>query len=254
MIKIDMKNSCVIVEGDKGAESYPMASQEAFSIISEAWLRCGWDNKYVYSFSWLGRPIIQLPEDMFRTQEVIYEIKPDVIIETGVAHGGSLLFYAGILKAIGRGHVIGVDVEIRPHNREAIEGHDNFEGITLIEGSSTDPKTFAAVCSLVRPTDKVIVILDSNHTRQHVLDELNMYSGLVSVGSYIVAADGIMEKLVGAPRSSGDWGWNNPKAAAEEFVKSNPKFSIVEPRFPFNEGNIHQRVTYWPSAWLIRNR
>ena len=253
MIKIDMEKGQVMIERDGTEQVYPMATQEAFSIISEAWLRCGWDNKYVYSFSWLGRPIIQLPEDMFRTQEVIYELKPDVIIETGVAHGGSLFFYAGILKAIGRGRVIGVDVEIRSHNRKAIEGHDNFEGITLIEGSSTDPNTVAAVQSLVKPTDKVLVILDSNHTKQHVLDELNLYSSMVSVGSYIVAADGIMENLAGAPRSNEDWAWNNPKAAAEEFVKSNPKFSIVEPRFPFNEGNIQQRVSYWPSAWIRRN-
>ena len=252
MIKIDMKNSLVMLENEKGCETYAMATPEAFSIISQAWLRSGWDNKHVYSFSWLGRPIIQLPEDMFRIQEVIYRVKPDMIIETGVAHGGSLIFYAGLCKAMGRGRVIGIDIEIRPHNRKAIEEHELFEYITLVEGSSIDPNVVTQVKSMVQPHQKVLVMLDSNHTKQHVLDELNAYADLVSVGSYIVAADGIMAHLVGAPRSNDDWLWNNPKTAAEEFVRSNRNFVIEDPMLPFNEGNITERVTYWPGAWLRR--
>ena len=254
MIKIDMENGRVILENDQGNITYPLVSQEAFSIISQAWLRCGWDNKYVYGFSWLGRPIIQLPEDMFRIQEVIYQVKPDVILETGVAHGGSLVFYASLCKAMHRGRVIGVDIEIRPHNRKAIEEHELFEYISLVEGSSVESQTVANVKSLVKPGEKVFVVLDSDHSKQHVLAELDAYSALVSVGSYIVAADGIMESLVGAPRSREDWSWNNPKAAAEEFVKNNHDFVIEEPVFQFNEGNITQRVTYWPRAWLRRKK
>jgi len=254
MIKIDMENGRVILENDQGNITYPLVSQEAFSIISQAWLRCGWDNKYVYGFSWLGRPIIQLPEDMFRIQEVIYQVKPDVILETGVAHGGSLVFYASLCKAMHRGRVIGVDIEIRPHNRKAIEEHELFEYISLVEGSSVESQTVANVKSLVKPGEKVFVVLDSDHSKQHVLAELDAYSALVSVGSYIVAADGIMENLAGAPRSHEDWSWNNPKAAAEEFVKNNHDFVIEEPVFPFNEGNITQRVTYWPRAWLRRKQ
>lgn len=248
-----MEKGVVVLENGNGSETHPIGTPEAFSIISGAWLRSGWDNKYVYSFSWLGRPIIQLPEDMFRIQEVIYQVKPDVIIETGVAHGGSLIFYASLCKAIGCGRVIGIDIEIRPHNRKAIETHVLFEYITLVEGSSIDPKIIEKAKAMVKAGEKVLVMLDSNHTKQHVLAELNAYSGLVSIGSYIVAADGIMANLVGAPRSSEDWSWNNPKAAAEVFVKSNPNFVMEDPSLPFNEGNITKRVTYWPRAWMKRN-
>ena len=104
-----------------------MDTAEAFNVVSHAWLRVGWDTKYVYSFSWMGHPIIQLPEDMIRVQEDIYQLKPDVIVETGVAHGGSLIFYASLFEAIGHGRVIGVDIDIRPHNRAAIEGHEMFK-------------------------------------------------------------------------------------------------------------------------------
>ena len=141
MIQIDIDNDIVVKDG----REYPIGSPEAFSIISEAWLRAGWDTKYVYSFAWMGRPIIQLPEDMIRIQEVIYDIKPDLIIETGVAHGGSLIFYASICKAMGIGRIVGIDIEIRPHNREAIEQHEMFPYISLIEGSSTDPSIVKSV-------------------------------------------------------------------------------------------------------------
>jgi len=252
VIKIDTDKGLVTLENEKGTQTHAIGTPEAFAIISKAWLRSGWDSKYVYSFSWLGRPIIQLPEDMLRMQEVIFELKPDVIIETGVAHGGSLVFYAGLFKAMGKGRVIGIDIEIRPHNRKAIEAHPLFDVITLVEGSSIEPRIVKEVKALLQPNEKVIVMLDSNHTKSHVLAELEAYSNLVSVGSYIVAADGIMGDLVGAPRSEADWGWNNPKAAAEAFVKSNPKFVIEDPALPFNEGQMTERVTYWPGAWLKR--
>ncbi len=250
MIKIDTDKGFVTLENEGRTETHDIGTPEAFSIISKAWLRSGWDTKYVYRFSWLGRPIIQLPEDMVRIQEVIFELKPDVIIETGVAHGGSLVFYAGLFKAMGKGRVIGIDIEIRPHNREAIEAHPLFDAITLVKGSSIEPHIVKEVKALVQPDEKVLVMLDSNHTKAHVLAELDAYSDLVSVGSYIVAADGIMGDLVGAPRSEADWDWNNPKAAAEVFVKSNPNFIMEDPILPFNEGQITEGVTYWPSAWL----
>jgi cephalosporin hydroxylase len=148
--------------------------------------------------------------------------------------------------------VIGVDVEIRPHNRAAIEAHPLFPLITLVEGSSIEPSVVEQVKSQIKPGEKTIVLLDSNHQKQHVLEELRMYSPLVSAGSYIVAMDGIMERLVGAPRSSPDWSWNNPRQAALEFVGENADFVIEEPRFAFNEGKITERVTYWPSAFIRR--
>jgi cephalosporin hydroxylase len=252
MIKVDFEKSLVSVENSEQSVSYGLDTPEAFALISQAWLRCGWDNKYVYSFTWMGRPVIQLPDDMLRLQEVIYAVKPDVIVETGIAHGGSLIFYASLLKAMGRGRVIGVDIEIRPHNRKAIEQHELFPLITLVEGSSIEPAIVENIKSRINPGEVVLVFLDSNHSKEHVLAELNAYSSLVTRGSYIVAMDGIMEQMAGAPRSSPDWSWNNPKAAALEFVQANPEFEITEPPFMFNEGQVSERVTYWPSGFIKR--
>lgn len=252
MIKIDIERGCVTVEGEPGAGEFRLDSPEAFSAVSRAWLRCGWDNKYVYGFSWMGRPIIQLPEDIIRVQEALYQVKPDVIVETGIAHGGSLIFYASLCKAMGKGRVIGVDVEIRPHNRAAIEAHELFEYITLIEGSSIDEAVVSRVKEQIRPEETVFVMLDSNHTKAHVLAELEAYGPLVTPGSYIVASDGIMADLVGAPRSQKDWAWNNPKSAALAYCTAHPQFVAATPPVPFNEGNITEPVSYWPGAWLQR--
>lgn len=251
MIKIDLENGVVTAETDSGAVSHPIGTPEAFAIISRAWLRSGWDNKYVYSFTWLGRPIIQLPEDMIRIQEAIYQLKPDIIVETGIAHGGSLIFYASLCNAVGRGRVVGVDIEIRPHNRKAIEEHELFSYITLIEGSSIDPAVVDKVKSYVKRGDTCLVLLDSNHTKNHVLNELKAYSDIVSPGSYIIATDGIMKDLVGAPRSKSDWAWNNPHLAVQEFLSQNSEFELSQPLWPFNESNgLSENVTYWPGAWL----
>lgn len=252
MITIDTDKGVVSEESDKGSLTFPIGSQEAFQIISRAWLRSGWDAKYVYSFTWLGRPIIQLPEDLLRLQEVIFNVKPDYIIETGVAHGGGLIFYASLCQCMAKGKVIGIDIEIRPQNRKAIEEHILSPLITLVEGDSTHSDTIKQVESEVSHNDKVLVCLDSCHSRSHVLAELRAYSKLVSKGSYIVAMDGIMKHLVGAPRSHSDWDVNNPCAAVDDFLKENSNFVLVEPEFSFNEGNITSRVTYWPNAFLLR--
>ncbi|MEW5802909.1 MAG: CmcI family methyltransferase [bacterium] len=252
MIKIDLKKSELTVEDEKGVTIYPLASQEAFSHISKAWLRCGWDNKYVYSFTWFGRPIIQLPEDLIRIQEIIFSTKPDVIIETGIAHGGSLIFYASLCKAMDKGRVIGVDIEIRPHNRKAIESHPLFPFITLIEGDSVDTAVVNEIKGQIKPGEKVLVLLDSRHDKEHVLAELDSYASLVTVGSYIVVMDGIMEQLTGAPRTQPDWLRNNPKRAAIEFIEKNPCFTMEEPQFLFNEGSITERITYWPGGFIRR--
>ena len=252
MIQIDLENGWVSETTAAGETRYPIGTAEAFSVISKAWLRSGWDNKYVYSFSWMGRPVIQLPEDMLRIQEVIYQIKPDVLIETGVAHGGSLIFYASLFKAIGKGRVVGVDIEIRPHNRAAIEAHELSEYLTLIEGSSTASNIVEQVKAQVKPGETVMVVLDSCHSKEHVLGELEAYAPLVTKGSYIVATDGIMHWLGNAPRTREDWAWNNPKNAADEFVALHPEFDNTPPAFSFNEGNITEMVTYWPGAWLKR--
>jgi cephalosporin hydroxylase len=251
----------IVIEGDKltvldrgvPRAEYGIGSPEAFQILSRLWLRSGWDTKYVYSFTWLGRPIIQLPEDLMRIQEVIFTLQPDVIVETGMAHGGSLIFYASLCKSLDKGRVIGVDREIRPQNRQAVEAHNLAPWITLIEGDSVNPKVVAQVRQQIPTRGCVLVLLDSCHTKEHVRAELEVYSPVVTRGSYIVAMDGIMEQLVGAPRTCPDWISNNPRQAAIEFVAEHPDFAIVEPDFLFNEGSITERVTYWPGAFLRRN-
>lgn len=241
-----------VVDAEGAAQSWPLASPEAFAAASRAWLRAGWDVKHVYSFTWLGRPIIQLPEDMVRIQELIFTAKPDVLIETGIAHGGSLIFYASLFEAMGHGRVIGVERELRPHNRTAIEAHPLRKRIEMVEGSSIDSQTVAQVHALVAPGEKAMVVLDARHSFDHVLAELRAYAPLVPVGSWLVACDGIMEQMAGAPRSGPNWASDNPKAAAERFVAEDPRFAIEEPDWLFNEGDAKTRVTYWPSGYIRR--
>ncbi len=254
VVRVDLDTELVTVEHGDDLREMPFASPEAFAAVSQLWLRLGWDTKYVYGFTWMGRPVIQLPEDLVRMQEIIYSLRPDVLIETGVADGGSLVFYASLFRAMGHGRVIGVDLEIRPHNRKAIESHELFDLIELVEGDSVAPEIIEQVSSLVGPEQRVLVSLDSNHTKAHVLAELEAYSPLVAVGSYIIAADGIMGDLVGAPRSNPDWSWNNPREAALEFARTHDDFALDPPVPPFNEGAVSDSVTYWPGGWLRRLR
>lgn len=251
-LTIDADAGTLAVQDGNERSELPLHSREAFEAISRQWVRVGWGQKYHYTFSWMGRPIIQLPEDMVRAQEVIYRVKPDVIIETGVAHGGSLIYYASLCKVLGKGRVIGVDIEIRPHNRRAIEEHELFSYISLIEGDSTAKPVLDQVKSLIGDARTILVLLDSNHTKEHVRKELEAYCDLVSSGSYIVATDGIMFDLADVPRGAPDWTWNHPAAAAEEFVAAHPDFYIEQPEWPFNESGLRENITHWPSAWIRR--
>ena len=183
---------------------------------------------YSYNFSWMGRPIIQYPQDMVAMQEIIWEIKPDIIIETGIAHGGSLIYYASILELIRHGEVLGIDIDIRQHNRNEIEKHPMFRRITMIEGSSIDDETVKKVRDIVQGKSKVIVCLDSNHTHDHVLRELELYASMVSIGSYIVVFDTIVEFLPENYFSQKrPWGiGNNPKSSIDAFLQTNNNFII----------------------------
>jgi len=252
-LTIDTNARTLLVEGEGQKRQLQLYSNEAFELISEQWLKVGWNQKYPYTFSWMGRPIIQLPEDMVRIQEVIYQVKPDVIIETGVAHGGSLILYASLLKAMGiAGRVIGIDILIRPGNRKAMEKHELAPMISLIQGDSIASETVARVKALLGPGQKVLVVLDSCHTKEHVTKELMAYCDLVTPGSYIVATDGSMRDLHDVPAGSPEWREDNPAAAAEEFAGKNPEFVLGQPAWSFNESGLHQNVTHWPSAFLRR--
>jgi cephalosporin hydroxylase len=224
----------------------------AFELISDQWLKVSWNQKYSYTFTWMGRPIIQIPDDILRIQEVIYRLKPDVIVETGVAHGGSLILYASLCKAMGRGRVVGVDIEIRPHNRKAIEAHEMSPLITLVEGNSIAAETVDRVRALLKPGDKVLVILDSCHAKAHVAGELEAYQALVTPGSYIVATDGCMKDLHDVPLGRSEWREDHPTAAAAEFAAKHPEFVLEQPAWPFNESTLKKNVTHWPGAYLCR--
>jgi cephalosporin hydroxylase len=247
--EIDTANGTMTSSDGK---TMPLLSADAFAVLSDLWVRVGWNQKYSYGFSWFGRPIMQLPEDLVRIQEVIWRLQPDVIVETGIAHGGSLVFYGSILKAIGKGKVVGVDIEIRPHNKAAIDAHPLKSLITTIEGSSVAPEVLARVQNEIPAGSKVLVLLDSNHTYDHVMAELKAYAPMVSVGSHIVVTDGVMEFLAGDPRTESDWGANNPRRAALEFVKADRRFVLEQPAPGFTEASTDIRTTYWPDAYLKR--
>jgi cephalosporin hydroxylase len=193
-----------------------------------------------------------LPEDIVRIQEVIWRVKPDLIVETGVAHGGSLILYASLCKTMDRGRVVGIDIDIRPANRAAIEQHPLAPLITLVQGSSTAPETVAKVRSLVKPGDRVLVILDSCHTRDHVRQELEAYADLVTPGSYLVATDGIMKDLGDVPLGHPEWASDNPAAAAADYASAHPHFVLEQPAWLFNESGLGRNLTYWPQAFLRR--
>jgi cephalosporin hydroxylase len=200
---------------------------------STQWLTNVNSYKYSYHFKWLGRPIIQYPQDIIAMQEIIWSVKPDLIIETGIAHGGSLIFSASMLElnaACGGpadAMVVGVDIDIRSHNRAAIESHPMFKRITVLQGSSIKDETIKKVHEKAMAKQKVLVCLDSNHTHDHVLAELKAYAPLVSKGSYCVVFDTVIEDLPETMFPDRPWGpGNNPKTAVWEFLKDHPEFEI----------------------------
>lgn len=213
---------------EKQARIDSFSKDEEFIEISKAWRAMALKKKYMNNFSFLGRPLIQLPTDALAMQEIIWSVKPDLIIETGVAHGGSLVLSASILQLNGYGEVLGIDVEIRQHNREAIEAHPLASRIRLIEGSSTDPLIISKIAEICRDKSKVLVFLDSNHTHEHVLSELKAYSNFVTIDSYIVVFDTFIEDLPEDYQwTDRPWGkGNNPKTAVHEWLKSNTDFRI----------------------------
>lgn len=227
-------------------------SDEGFALLSDLWLKSGWNQKHVYTFTWFGVPVIQLPEDMIRFQEAVFRLRPDVIVETGIAHGGSLVFSASLCRLMGKGRVIGIDIDIRAHNRARLEAHPLIDLIAMFEGSSTDPEIVAAVSAAIRPGERVLVVLDSNHTYDHVMGELQAYAPLVTPDSYIVATDGIMRQVADAPRAGENWRSDNPAAAARDFAAQNPEFVLEPPDWAFNESTLTSPITHWPDAWLKR--
>lgn len=237
------------------------ASDDKLEQTTQNFIKQSFFYKYSYNFEYMGRPIIQYPQDMVAVQELIWQIKPDLIIETGIAHGGSLIFYASMLAlldltdAIEAGEtinpchskrkVLGIDIDIRPHNRSAIEAHPMSSRIQMIQGSSIDPDIALQAHKIARNYQRVLVCLDSNHTHDHVLAELKAYTPLVSDGSYCVVFDTVIEDMPGSMFTDRPWGTgNNPKTAVSEFLKTHPEFTI--------DKNIQRKllITVAPDGYL----
>ncbi len=226
-----------------------LAKNDALHKLTSDWFLEANLSNYSYNFSWLGLPIIQYPQDIVALQEIIWTTKPDIVIETGVARGGSLVFSASMLRMLGRpGRVIGIDIDIRPHNRKAIEGHMLSSDITLLEGSSVSADIIKKVSALVPKDKKTMVILDSNHTHEHVLNELRLYSQFVSTGCYFIVMDTVIENLPKGYFKDRPWDkGNNAMTAVFEFLKENKSFEI--------DSSIHNKlmITVAPNGYLKRN-
>lgn len=215
-------------------------------------MRVGWALAYYYTFTWCGQPILQLPEDLVRFQEVVSSLRPDVIIETGIHLGGSLLFHATLCEALGKGRVIGIDRSLDSDTRSALTSHRLSPRIAIVEGDSTAPATVAQVRSHVRPGESVLVILDSDHSCAHVARELEAYAPLVTPGSCIIATDGVMRDLADVPGGAASWIDDNPATAARQFLAHHPEFAMHPPAWRINRGPLREAITYWPNAWLWR--
>jgi cephalosporin hydroxylase len=204
-----------------------LAEQTELRSASVRWLTEVLRYNYSHHFTWLGRPIIQCPQDVLAVQEIIYAVRPELIVETGVAHGGSLILSASILELLGgERRVVGVDIDIRPHNRQAIEAHPLSHRILLRQGSSTDPQIAAEIAALARGK-RTMVLLDSNHTHTHVAEELRLYSPLVGQGSYLVVFDTIIEDMPADLSSNRPWGkGDNPATAVADFLQTNDRFEV----------------------------
>jgi cephalosporin hydroxylase len=204
-----------------------MINDDELKKISRKWFYKSFNYEYPYHFTWLGRPIIQYPQDIIGLQELMWKIKPDLIIETGIARGGSLIFSASILEMIGKGKVIGIDVDIRKQNKIEIQKHYLFKRIIMLEGSSLDEKIVKKVYRLARGKKKILLLLDSFHTHDHVLRELNLYSNLIRKDNYILVFDTIIEDMPKNTFPNRPWGkGNNPKTAVKEFLKINKNFKL----------------------------
>jgi cephalosporin hydroxylase len=242
-------------------------ADKEFTALSNEWLEYSMRSRYVYHFDWLGRPIIQLPQDMIALQEIIWRTQPDLIIETGIAHGGSLIFSASLLALLdycnlateseertsdlkvesSKRRVLGIDIDIRPHNKKAITNHPLGCIIDTIEGSSIDPSVIQQVCEYAKPFNRIMVVLDSNHTHQHVLNELISYAPLTSAGCYCVVFDTFVEDVPAGVFSDRPWGpGNNPKTAVHEFLQSHVEFQI--------DRSIQEKlmITAAPDGFLFR--
>jgi cephalosporin hydroxylase len=212
----------ITVEGEGIHRQVDLYSREGLELVSELWVKASCEHRIMYEPVWMGIPIIQYPGDMVMMQELIWKVRPDVIVETGVAHGGSAVFYASILELLGRGRVIAIDVEIRQYNKVAILGHPMSKRIRLIEGGSTDNDTVEQVRGLIGEGERTLFVFDSNHSYEHTLSEMERYSPMVSRDGYMVMMDGAQAFVGDIPSGKKEWREDNPLGAIREFLKRHP--------------------------------
>lgn len=222
----DSNAKLILKNGDNETE-VSLYSDEGLAMLSNLWLKAAAEFKLMYEHTWMGRPIIQFGDDMVMLQQLLWECKPDIFVETGIAHGGSLIYTASLFELMQNdGQVIGIDVEIREHNRKAIEAHAMFKRIQMIEGSSIADDTIAQLEKLLGEGKKICVMLDSNHSKEHVLTEMRLYSKYVSQGCYLIVQDGAQAWVSDIPRGKAEWRDDNPLAAIDIFMQENDEFEI----------------------------
>ena len=252
-ILIDSETQVLTISDREKESTVPLYDPAAFAVLSSQWTRVAWSLKYYHTYQWMGVPILQLPEDLIRLQEVIFRLQPDLIIETGVFCGGSLVFAASLCESIGKGRVIGIERDLRDDARQYLASHRLASRISVIEGDSTAPEVIAALQRQWNPAEKVLVILDSDHSAQHVEKELGVYAPFVTAGSCLIVEDAVMKDLIDVPGGDPSWNWDNPGPAVDDFLSKHPEFYRLSPSLETADSPIKlPSPTFWPNGWLWR--
>lgn len=253
IITIDLEKTRLSVLEQGQSASYELYGAEAFQIVSREWLKLGWNLGHWSSFSWMGRQLLQLPDDILRMAEAIWRLRPSVIVETGVYDGGSTLLFASLCRLMGHGRVISVESEVRPGVREAIAAHGGGL-VTLLEADSSASETGLLMRELIRKDESVFVFLDSDHSRRHVAAELLNFAPLVTRGSYLVVADSNLPELADLPNGEPAWREDHPGVAVEEFLETHPEFTREQFAPAFEESVDFTHLSYFRTTWLTLAR
>src|SRR5260221_846575 len=251
LITIDTEARVLRLTEGGTTQEHSLFSGEAFRLLSRQWIALGWNLGHWTTLSWMGRRLLQLPDDVLRLAELFWILRPDVIVETGVYDGGSTLLFASLCRLSGRGRVIAVEREFRPGVREAI-GHGAGDLALLIEGDSAAPETAMQVGRSIRPGERVCVFLDSDHSARHVAAELRNFGSMVSPGCYLIVADSACPELAHTPRGEAAWVNDHPGKAVDEFLLPHREFSRKRPAPPFRPDFDFTELSYFPATWLKR--
>ena len=253
-IEIDTTAKELTLHQADGPKTIGLYSREALPVLAELWLKTEWSTERWRAFSWAGVQMLQLPEDTIRLHEAIWRLQPDLIIETGVYRGGGSIFLAGLCKLMDRGRVICVELNLMDEAKQNLTQHPFGRYVTCLEGSSTAPEILSQIKLAIDEAECCMVILDSNHSADHVFAELESYGAMLKPGSIMLATDGVMERLADTPLGQPDWPTNNPVAAVKRFLQSwGDRFDLIAPPAMFGEAQFDlPELTYFPHGWLRR--